>query len=150
MIEKANIAEFVNGYLQYTNKYLVDIQLKPGNIITLVIDGDTAVAINDCIQLSKFIESKLDRESEDFDLKVSSFGAEKPLKIRRQYYKNIGREVEITMEDDKILIGRLLEVDRDKIKIKPTSKKKKVDTVSDERWINFDVIKQTKVKISFK
>jgi len=150
MIEKANIAELVNEYLKNTDKYLVDIQVKAGNIISLVIDGDTVVAINDCIQLSKFIESKLDRESEDFDLKVSSFGAEKPFKIRRQYYKNIGRDVEITLEDGKMLTGKLLEVQDEKIQIKLTSKKKKKDVESDEYWINLDEIKQTKVKISFK
>jgi len=150
MIEKAKIVELANECLQTTDKYVVDLQVKTGNIISIVLDGDTSLNIVDCIQLSKFIESKLDREIEDFDLKVSSFGADKPFKLKRQYQKNIGREVEITTEDDKIIRGKLLEVNEEMIKIKPSGKKKKDQTTEEELRIDLDHIKQTKCTILFK
>ncbi len=150
MIEKVRIVEFANDWMTNSDKYVVDLQIKPGNIITLVIDGDTPVKIVDCIQLSKFIESNLDREVEDYDLKISSFGAEKPFKLRRQYRKNVGRNVEIITIDDKIISGKLLEVDDNQIKIETSGKKKKDKTISGEHWIDFDQIKQTSCIISFK
>jgi ribosome maturation factor RimP len=100
--------------------------------------------------LSKFIESKLDREIEDFDLKISSFGAEKPFKMIRQYRKNIGRDVEIIMEDDTIVKGKLLDIVDEKIKIKPAGKKKKNETLIEELWIDLAQVKQTKCTLSFK
>lgn len=150
MIEKAIIIELAEENLQNTNKYVVDIQVKSGNIITVVIDGDVPVTIVDCIHLSKFIESKFDRETEDFDLKVSSFGAEKPFLLKRQYHKNIGRELEIITDEDKILRGKLLEADDKRIKIKLAERKKKDQALSEEMLIDFDHIKQAKCIISFK
>jgi ribosome maturation factor RimP len=150
MIEKNNIVGLADEFLQNTDKYVVDLQVKPGNIIAVTIDGDTPVTIVDCIQLSKFIESKLDREIEDFDLKISSFGAEKPFKMIRQYRKNIGRDVEIIMEDDTIVKGKLLDIVDEKIKIKPAGKKKKNETLIEELWIDLAQIKQTKCTLSFK
>jgi ribosome maturation factor RimP len=150
MIEKNNIVGLADEFLQNTDKYVVDLQVKPGNIIAITIDGDTSVTIVDCIQLSKFIESKLDREIEDFDLKISSFGAEKPFKMIRQYRKNIGRDVEIIMEDDTIVKGNLLDIVDEKIKIKPAGKKKKNETLIEELWIDLAQIKQTKCTLSFK
>jgi ribosome maturation factor RimP len=150
MIEKNNIVGLADEFLQNTDKYVVDLQVKPRNIIAITIDGDTSVTIVDCIQLSKFIESKLDREIEDFDLKISSFGAEKPFKMIRQYRKNIGRDVEIIMEDDTIVKGNLLDIVDEKIKIKPAGKKKKNETLIEELWIDLAQIKQTKCTLSFK
>lgn len=150
MIERNNIVGLTDEFLQNTDKYVVDLQVKPGNIIAVTIDGDTPVTIVDCIQLSKFIESKLDREIEDFDLKISSFGAEKPFKMIRQYRKNIGRDVEIIMEDDTIVKGKLLDIVDEKIKIKPASKKKKNETLIEEQWIDLAQVKQTKCTLSFK
>ena len=138
------------SFCKNTDKYVVDLQVKPGNIIAVTIDGDTPVTIVDCIQLSKFIESKLDREIEDFDLKISSFGAEKPFKMIRQYRKNIGRDVEIIMEDDTIVKGKLLDIVDEKIKIKPAGKKKKNETLIEELWIDLAQVKQTKCTLSFK
>jgi ribosome maturation factor RimP len=150
MIEKNNIVGLADEFLQNTDKYVVDLQVKPGNIIAVTIDGDTPVTIVDCIQLSKFIESKLDREIEDFDLKISSFGAEKPFKMIRQYRKNIGRDVEIILDDDTIVKGKLLDIVNEKVKIKPTGKKKKNETLIEELWIDLVQIKQTKCTLSFK
>jgi ribosome maturation factor RimP len=87
MVEKTNILELVEEHLKGTDKFPVEVQIKGNNIITVIIDGDTGVTIDDCIRLSKHIESKLDRDTEDFELRVSSFGADKPLKMKRQYKK---------------------------------------------------------------
>ncbi len=151
MIEKSKIMEIADGLLQDSDKYMVDLQVKPGNIITVIIDGDSAVTIDDCMQLSRGIEKKLDRDQEDFELRVTSFGADKPLKLKRQYRKNIGRKVEILTSDDTRLTGKLLEVTDDHVVIEPeVLKKDKNQEPAQKVQIGFNNIKQTKIVLSFK
>jgi len=124
MINKENIAKLATEFLEGSDKFLCDVQIKQGNIITIIIDSDSFVLIEDCIHLSKSIESKLDRDAEDFELRVSSFGADKPLKFQRQYLKNIGRQIDITTADDRKVTGILRSADNDILKIEILSKKK--------------------------
>jgi len=80
MINRDVIRELVEAFLKESNNYLVDIIVNPGNSIMVEIDNDEGVAINDCEALSRYIESNLDREIEDFDLTISSAGLTSPLK----------------------------------------------------------------------
>ena len=68
--------------------------------IRIFIDSDSRVLIEHCIELSKFIESQLDRDVEDFELNVSSSGLDQPYRLSRQYIKNIGREVSVLQKDN--------------------------------------------------
>ncbi len=149
MIEKANIAELANLGLEGTDKFVVENQVRPGNVITVVIDGDTPVNIVDCIKLSKFIEAKLDRDEEDFELRVTSFGADKPFKLKRQYRKNIGREIKIVMDDDTSFVGELQDANDEQVMIKVKGDKKKGGN-AEEIKINFDDIKEASIVLSFK
>ena len=148
MIDKVNISKLATEFLDGSDKFLCDVQIKQGNIITIVIDSDTHVSIEDCIHLSKSIESKLDRETEDFDLRVSSFGADKPLKFQRQYQKNIGRQVEITTIDDQKISGILKMVDGENLKIAFLTKKK--TEAEDFQFFPFKDIKEARVVLKFK
>ena len=95
MIKRTYIQSLVLEHLQDTDKFLVQVMVKPANKILVFIDSDTNVTIADCVSLSRFIESKLDRETEDFELSVSSSGLDQPLLILRQYIKNLNKLVEV-------------------------------------------------------
>ena len=149
MINRATIDKLADSGLEGSDKYVVDIQVKTSNIITVAIDGDTPVSIDDCIRLSRFIESNLDRDVEDYELRVTSFGADKPLKLNRQYKKNIGRNFKIVLDDDTQLTGKLEEADEEHIMIRTSGIKKKGGK-PEEIKINFDDIKEAVIVLSFK
>lgn len=129
---------------------MVDVKVNVGNLIIITIDSDTNLSIDHCIALSKSIEKSLDRDVEDFDLRVSSFGADKPFKLRRQYKKSIGRELEITLNDDSKLIGHLMQVNDDSILLELKGKKKKHDEDNKNKILKFDDIKEARIILSFK
>jgi ribosome maturation factor RimP len=112
MIKKEYIEELVSRELS-DEYFVVSITVKKDNRIEIVIDGDNGVSIQKCIDVSRNIEKNLDRESEDFELNVSSYGIGKPLKLHRQYVKNIGQNVEVSKNDEKPVSGILTEVDPD-------------------------------------
>ncbi len=125
MIEKIKILEIVNNALEGSDKFLVNLKITPDNRIYVDIDGDNGVNVDDCIELSRAIESQLDRDEEDFALDVSSAGADAPLKLTRQYIKNIGREVEAVMFDGEKLTGELTAADEESITLTVAGTKKK-------------------------
>jgi ribosome maturation factor RimP len=150
MIDKTQIEGLAERHLEGTDKYIMDVQVKAGNVITVVIDSDTSVLIEDCVRLSKAIESSLDREEEDFELRVTSYGADQPLKLKRQYVKNIGRQLTVIQKDEQKLTGTLVEVGEDAIRLEPVAGKKKKAPEPGLLNIRLDDIKQAKVVLSFK
>ena len=149
MISKDTIATLVENKLEGDSKYLVEVKVKPNNKITILLDDDESISINDCIEISKFIESNLDREKEDFELSVMSAGVGEPLKVKRQYKKNIGRQVEIlTLEGDK-LIGKLVLASDENIIIEQKIKAKAKIAQPTSIAFAYHQIKQTKVVLSF-
>lgn len=149
MIEKDAITREVESVLTETDKFVVEIKVKAGNRITVLLDSDTSISIDDCIAITRHIESVFDRETEDYDLIVSSAGIDQPYKLLRQYIKNVGREVEVTLKDGSIFTGKLTSADAEKISVYRKTKVKKVET-EETREIPFTEIKQTKEVISFK
>lgn len=148
MIDKEKVQSVVNQELEGTDLFLVDLKIGKDNKISVFIDGDNGVAIQNCIDLSRKIESNFDREVEDFELSVFSSGVGEPLKLNRQYKKNIGRNIEvITNEEGEKIVGELLMVDKEKIVVKVQPKKKKDPIV--EKEILIDNIKESKIIILF-
>lgn len=148
MIDKEKVQSVVNQELEGTDLFLVDLKIGKDNKISVFIDGDNGVAIQNCIDLSRKIESNFDREVEDFELSVFSSGVGEPLKLNRQYKKNIGRNIEvITNEEGEKIVGELLMVDEEKIVVKIQPKKKKDPIV--EKEILIDNIKESKIIILF-
>ncbi len=76
--------------------FLINLDINASNKITVVLDGDNGVNLQDCIDVSRAIEHNLDREEEDFSLEVASAGATSPLQLPRQYKKNVGRTLKVT------------------------------------------------------
>ncbi|MDY4789387.1 MAG: ribosome assembly cofactor RimP [Bacteroidales bacterium] len=148
MIDKEKVQSVVNQELEGTDLFLVDLKIGKDNKISVFIDGDNGVTIQNCIDLSRKIESNFDREVEDFELSVFSSGVGEPLKLNRQYKKNIGRNIEvITNEEGEKIVGELLMVDEEKIVVKVQPKKKKDPIV--EKEILIDNIKESKIIILF-
>ena len=139
---------------QYPNIFLVDLKISNDKSINVILDGDKEVNIKDCINISRAIEFDLDRDEEDFSLEVASAGVGSPLKIQRQYRKNLGRKLEVISTDGLKFMGELTHVKEDAIELqwkqrepKPIGKGKV--TVTKNKILTFDEISQTKVMIKF-
>lgn len=155
MIDKNIISQLAEEQLASTDNYLVDVMIKPGNLIIVEIDNDQAVNIDDCAALSKYLEGHLDRDVEDYELEVGSAGITSPFKVLRQYIKNIGNEVELLLKSGTKLTGILKSADETGLvvtiekKVKPEGAKRKI-TVEEDQSYNFEEIKYTKYVIRFK
>ena len=145
----SQIEALVEGHLQGTDKFLVDVLIKPGNRVYVFIDGDHGVTIDDCVKVSRMLESNLDREVEDYEMIVSSSGADRPLKFSRQYPKNIGRSLHVKLSDEKEFKGKLEKVDEVGITLLTEGDKKKKIAPA-EVTLKFQDISEAKVILSFK
>lgn len=149
MIDKEFVRKEVEKELAGGDLFLVDVKVGRNNEIGIFIDGDKGVTIQDCVDLSRAIEKKLDRDREDFELNVSSWGIEEPLKLKRQYLKNIGRQIEVENMDGEKFSGWLTEVDEEGISIVcKTGKGRAKEEI--KRVFGFDGIKSSRIVISFK
>ena len=124
MIDKFKVLDIVKDVLEGSDKYLINMKITPDNRIFVDIDGDNGINIDDCIEVSRAIESQLDRDEEDFELNVSSAGADSPLKMPRQYRRHVGRELNVTPFDGEQVEGILMEADDQHFVIKIKGKKK--------------------------
>ncbi len=152
MIKKEQIEELVQPELS-EEYFLVSVSIKKGNLIEVIIDGDNGVSIQKCVDVSRAIEGNLDRDSEDFELSVSSFGLGKPFRVFRQYQKHIGRHVEVTPEGSKPVSGAITSVSPDGFEIENESiereGKKKIKVMKTEKFL-FSEKPVVKSIISFK
>ena len=132
--------------------FLVEVRIKPANNIKVFIDGDKGVSIEKLVQynrkLYKEIEESTMFPNGDFSLEVSSPGLDEPLKLHRQYLKNIGRYVEVTDKEGSQKDGKLISVTEADIVVEEIKGKgKKIETV--RHTISFSNIKTTKIQIKF-
>ena len=150
MIKEEKIIGLIEEKFAGTDKFLVSVKVKPGNVIRIYIDGDKGVTISDCAELSRYIESKLNRESEDFELEVSSAGLTQPLVLLRQYQKNIGQSVKVTFKDGKVVTGVLKIAGTESFVVVETKIIKKPKSTEEiEHEIFYNQIKETKIVIKF-
>ena len=151
MISESTIQTLVREKIQDTDLFLVSATVKPGNKIVILIDNLHGLSVDDCVMVSRHVEFSLDREVEDFDLQVSSPGADSFFKVPEQYKKYTGKSVEVITADDKVLRGKLIKASEVEIELEiaPLNKggMKKSNT---NIIIKQDQIKTTKATISFK
>lgn len=148
MIQKDKVVELANNYIDNTDIFIVDLKIGKDNKISLVVDGDNGVKIQDCINISRAIEGNLDREVEDFELNVMSFGVGEPLVMKRQYIKNVSRGIHVLTIDGKEIEGQLLMANEEEISVRPDMKKKK-EKIQDIS-IAYQDIKEARIIVSFK
>jgi ribosome maturation factor RimP len=148
MMVKADIENTIEQYLVDQPVFLVEVLVKKGNVIDVFIDGDKGVTIDDCVRITRLIESKFDREIEDYELRVSSPGIERPFVMNRQYNKYLEREITVITKENIKKEGILKSISGDGIElaIKPGKKEKEIKMEK----IQFSEIKEAKAVISFK
>lgn len=151
--ETEKIEEFVEHFITKTDGlFLIEVKSAPGNKITVLLDGDKGVTIENCTAVNKALykyieETQLFGEN-NFSLEVSSFGVDRPLVLLRQYKKNIGRTVEVVLTDGERLEGKLLDANEEHIIIEQkTGKGNKMTTKT--TTILFNQIKHATVLITF-
>ncbi len=155
MIDKQLIYDIVNEGLQDSDCFIVDVMVHPGNRIVVEIDNQEGIDIERCEKLHRFIESKLDREVEDYELEVGSAGITSPFKVVAQYRKNVGNEVEVLTCDGRKLAGVLKACDDNAFtvtivkKVKPEGSKRKIEVEEDIDFA-YNEVKYTKYLIRFK
>lgn len=143
----------VEGLLADEPQYfLVEVKIRPTNNVKVYLDGDSGISIEKCVaynrQLYKLIESSGLFPADDFSLELSSPGLDEPLKLLRQYHKNVGRKVEVLLKDGVRTDGVLKQVTDSGIQVDETKGKNKKQQVI-EHFFPFDAIKSTKIQIVF-
>ncbi len=155
MIDKNVVRTIVEEWLEGKDYFLVDVEISTDNRIVVEIDHADGVWIEDCVELSKFIEERLNRDEEDFELEVGSAGLGQPFKVPQQYVNFIGKEVEVLGADGKKVQGVLKSVDGNDFVVGVQEKvhvegKKRPVMQEVEHTYRMDEVKYTKYLINFK
>lgn len=155
MISKEIVAGIIQSRIDEEGLFLVDITVTSLNQISVSVDGNNGVTIDQCIALSREIEQNLDREVEDYELEVSSAGLGQPLQVLKQYFKNIGREVDVVLKNGQKLNGKMVDATNEGISLEITKVvvvegKKKKQLVTEIVPFKYEEIKTTKVVVSFR
>ena len=146
MIDKFKVLDIVKDVLEGSDKYLVNMKITPDNRIFVDLDGDNGINIDDCIEVSRAIENSLNRDEEDFELNVSSAGADSPLKMPRQYRRHVGRELSVEPFEGAKVEGVLTEAGDTQFTIKTKGSKKEP---SKELTFAYEDVKTARVLIRF-
>lgn len=155
MISAERIREFLQEELTQRELFLVDVMVRPGNRINIYVDSMKGVTLDECMSVSRFLENRLDRNVEDYELEVSSPGLDRPLKLPVQFEKNAGRQLEVVKSDGIKITGKLMRIFEGNIQLETevvykdskTGKKKKERKLQE---IKLEEIKSAKVVISLK
>jgi len=144
---------------EFSHLFLVELKHSANDIIQVFLDSDNSVTYEYCVKVSRYLEEHIEEGAwlgEKYTLDVSSAGLDAPLKLKRQYLKNIGRDVSVEVKDDhKHVKGVLSEVNEDSVvveyeeKVKVEGRKKK-ELMTIRKEIPFDNIKKTIITVSFK
>ena len=154
MIAKQKVTEIVNEWLADKEYFLVDVAVSGDDRIVVEIDHAEGVWIEDCVQLSRFIEANLNREEEDYELEVGSAGIGQPFKVLQQYINHIGKEVEVLATDGKKYRGVLTAATETdftvtvQVKEKPEGAKRPVLVDKEYTW-RYEEAKYVKYLIKF-
>lgn len=155
MTDKNLIKQAVQEWLDGKDYFLVDINVTPDNHIAVEIDNADGVWIEDCAELSRHIESRLNRDEEDYELEVGSAGIDKPFKVLQQYTCHIKQEVEVLTKQGQKLQGTLQSANNEAIQLSVKTKKKAEGTkrprlTEETITLKYNEIKYTKPLIRFK
>lgn len=155
MINKDTVRSIVEEWLDDKEYFLVDIEISPDDRIVVEIDHADGVWIEDCVELSRFIEDHLSRDEEDYELEVGSAGLGQPFKVAQQYHCFVGKDVEVLDADGKKYKGVLKAVEGNDFTVTVQEKqkvegKKRPQLVDTDHTFQMDKVKYTKYLINFK
>jgi ribosome maturation factor RimP len=151
---RAKLTELAEASLLNSSQFIVDVIASARNLskITVIVDGDQGVTIGDCSLISRELGKKLDEldlGNSNYVLEVSTPGLDHPLKLNRQFQKNVGRGLKVHRKDKSIVLGKLAVVDPGSIRLKMESREGKT-VIDQELLIPFDEIEKAFVMVSFK
>ena len=149
---KAVVQEYVDGKEGY---FVVDVTVGGDNTVAVEVDSESGFSIDECVELTRFIESRIDREKEDYELEVGSPGLTSPFKVIEQYHKFEGQEVEVLDKEGKKQTGVLCDVTPDGFAVDITTREKvegqkRKQLVTRRHQFRYDEVKHTKYSIKFK
>ncbi len=149
MIDKTALEQVINEALEGSKLYLVTLKVSKDNIIDVALDSDEDITIDDCVAVNDAVHAAFDRDEEDYELTVGSYGITSPLLLPRQYQKNVGYEVEVLTVDGRKLKGVLADADEEGFTLSMTVKrklegKKRPELVEEQERFNYKDIKYTK------
>lgn len=155
MIDKNTVKTIVDEWLTDKDYFLVSIEIDDNDRIVVEIDHADGVWIDDCADLSHFIEERLNRDDEDYELEVGSAGLGQPFKVEQQYHNFVGKEVDVMTAEGKKLTGTLVAVDGRKFTVRVLEKvtlegRKRPVKQEVEHEYDMDSVKYCKYHISFK
>ena len=155
MIDKQQLTQTVEQAIEGTSIFIVDIKINPGNAIVVEIDSPESIDIDTCATITRQIEAAFDRDVEDYELEVGSTGLTAPFKVKGQYLKNIGNEVEVLTSDGRKLQGVLTAVSDNDFTIEVAKKvkepgAKRPTLVMEPTTIEMSSTKSVKYLINFK
>lgn len=155
MIERNTVKTVVEEWLSGNDYFLVDVTFTPDDRIVVEIDHADGVWIEDCAELSRFMQERFGDELGDYELEVGSAGIGQPFKVEQQYLNHIGKDVEVLDAEGKKVQGVLKQVDGRNfvVTVKEKQKlegKKRPQLVDVDKTFNMDNIKYTKYLLSFK
>ena len=156
MIPVQTIEALAREHLQGSPLSLVEATVSEENEIEVIIAREGGgVSIDDCVALSRFIEERLDREVEDYELEVGSAGLGQPFKVQQQYVNHVGDDVEVVTADGKKIVGVLKQVDGCRFTVTTQEKqvpegKKRPVKVEVDREFSMDEVKSTRYLLAFK
>ena len=149
MIDKTALEQVINEALDGTKMYLVTLKVSKDNVIDVALDSDEDITIDDCVAVNDAVLAAFDRDDEDYELTVGSYGITSPLLLPRQYRKNVGYEVEVLTADGRKLKGVIADANDEGFTLTTTVKrklegKKRPELVEEQEQFNYSDIKQTK------
>ena len=155
MITTEKVKQLVEEWLKKGDYFLVDVQMADDDRIVIEIDHADGVWIEDCAELSRFLQDSLGDEIGDYELEVGSAGLGQPFKVAQQYMSHVGDEIEVVDAQGKKITGTLKGVEGRHFVVTtierqvPEGKKRPVK-VEVDREFSMDTVKSTKYLIRFK
>jgi ribosome maturation factor RimP len=155
MITRETVERLIEEKIQGTDMFIVEVSVRPGNVIDVTLDSDSGVTIEACTEVHRHLLHEMDRDVEDYSLEVSSPDLTKPLKVTRQYMKNVGRDLAVKKADKTKIEGELIAATDEGITLKTSQKeevpgKKGKKLVEREIGLSYAEIAEAKIMIRFK
>ena len=150
MTDKANIERLVEEHIQGSGIFNVAVRVSVNGKITVLVDRKERITIEDCAEISRFIEKHLDREVEDYELQVSSPGLDMPFLVVQQYYKNEGRQIEVVDTEGEKYRGILKNVTAGGFELETGIKTKGKPAEIKDISFNYEQVKSAREIVTFK
>jgi ribosome maturation factor RimP len=150
MIDKVKIENLVKEFLGNSELFLVAVKISSAGKITIIADKKEGITIDECVSISKYVESNLNRDDEDYELMVSSPGLDMPFMVKEQYLKNEGRKVEVVNTEGEKFSGLLKNVTNGGFEIEAEVKLKGKTKEKKDLSFNYDQVKSAREIVSFK